>query len=24
LDVGSAYQQIIGWSPNVSFTVQLK
>ncbi len=24
LDAGSAYQQIIGWSPNVSFTVQLK
>jgi hypothetical protein len=24
LDVGSAYQQILGWSPNVSFTVQLK
>jgi hypothetical protein len=24
LDVGSAYQQIIGWSPNLSFTVQMK
>jgi hypothetical protein len=24
LDLGSAYQQIIGWSPNLSFTVQLK
>lgn len=24
LDIGSAYQQIIGWSPNLSFTVQLK
>lgn len=24
LDIGSAYQQIIGWSPNFSFTVQLK
>ena len=24
LDVGSAYQQLIGWSPNVSFTVQLR
>lgn len=24
LDFGSAYQQVIGWSPNLSFTVQLK
>jgi hypothetical protein len=24
LDLGSAYQQIIGWSPNLSFTVQMK
>lgn len=24
LDIGSSFQQIIGWSPNVSFTVQLK
>ena len=24
LDVGSAFIQIIGWSPNFSFTVQMK
>jgi hypothetical protein len=24
LDLGSAYHQVLGWSPNFSFTMQLK